>query len=60
MKNHPQLFKADTLRNWDVATEIDGGWYAARPMSLRGWYSRIKLAIGVFTGKYDALEWHKQ
>lgn len=55
----PNLFLADQLRDWGVATEIDGRWVAARPLGYQGWMPlhRLRLAWGVFTGRYDALRW---
>lgn len=34
-------------------------WYPARPENYRfdGFFKRLKLAWGIFRGKYDALDW---
>lgn len=52
-------FKVKEIQNWSVGQSSDGKtWSPARPMN-RGeplvW--RIKNALGVLTGKYDALDW---
>lgn len=45
-----------------VQAQIDGEWLPARPLPF--WPSaptrllrRVRLAWGVFTGRYDALDW---
>lgn len=59
----PALHLADNLRHkpdWPQAGLDDGRWVMAR---VEGYYSiqvRLRLAWGVFTGKYDALMWIKQ
>jgi len=35
-------------------------WFPARPLSLGGFLTRVRLAWGVFTGRYDALRWDNQ
>ncbi len=60
----PNLILADHLRNhpedWPEAGLPDGRWVAARPLSMGSLLTRLKLAWGVFTGKYDALRWIEQ
>jgi len=68
----PQLITADSLakNDWEqteVYTEklskadTKGRyWVLARPYSIGGIPKRIRLAWGVFTGKYDALKWIEQ
>jgi hypothetical protein len=34
-------------------------WLPARPLGLFSIRSRIKLAWGVFTGKWDAVDWRE-
>ena len=56
----PNCYTPEQLQKWDVAREgNEGNWVAARPMQLRGFFlrRRLKLAWGVFTGRYDALRW---
>lgn len=43
-----------------VSTEINGKWVPARPLVLTGmagWFSRLRDAWMVFTGKADAFIW---
>lgn len=61
----PQLIKADFLRQEWPSTTADAGnggqfWVLARPLAVGNLLTRLKLAIGVFTGKYDALKWYQQ
>lgn len=35
-------------------------WKPARPLSLPSLLKRLRLALNVFVGKYDALEWKGQ
>lgn len=60
----PQLFKAKNHGTWDEAmSSTDGGPYVpARSLPLyrnpiQNLLTRIALAYGVLTGKYDALHW---
>ena len=39
---------------------ISNVWVPVRPLGLYSLWNRLKLAIGVFIGKYDALKWYKQ
>jgi hypothetical protein len=32
-------------------------WVPARPIGSPSFWNRVKLAIGVFTGKYDVFKW---
>jgi hypothetical protein len=62
---YPGLYSADDLIfneiNRTVSTEIHGQYYAARPLPFYGgFFRRLKIAWGVFTGKYDALWWKEQ
>ena len=56
----PRLQVAEQLKAWDIQTQTADGWKMARPEGLWGLRSRLRLAWGVFTGKYDALKWHRQ
>ena len=49
------LIDADYV--YSVDAEIDGRWIKARPIGYSPISTRIRLAWGVFTGKYDALKW---
>lgn len=57
----PALWSADQLRQWEVAANTPGTdtWYSCRPLGYQGicLRRRLKLAWGVFTGKYDAVRW---
>ena len=59
----PDVYAVNSLRNWDVDTEIHTGvWVPARPMSRPGIniIRRFKIAWNVFIGKWDAVEWYRQ
>jgi hypothetical protein len=60
----PQIFKARNHRSWDGAmTQADDGKYIpARCFPLyrnpiQNLLTRVALAYGVLTGRYDALDW---
>ena len=59
MKKAPNLYTIDDIvvHYGDHSTLIDNVWVPARPMGYFTLKYRLKLAIGVFIGKYDALEW---
>lgn len=62
MNQVPQVIIADRLLdNWTVCGKQELGrrdrCVLARPMSRGGIMTRLRLAVGVFTGKYDALKW---
>lgn len=50
-------YTAKQIKNWDVQQAPD--WKPARPINYRyeSIFFRIRLAFGVLTGKYDALDW---
>lgn len=58
----PSLINADTLATGCKSQKeiVPGRWVLARPLSVGGIWTRIKLAFGVFVGRYDALEWSGQ
>ena len=67
----PQLITADSLlKEWPQAgvrtkemsrAKTSGKyWVLARPIALGGLVTRLRLAWGVLTGKYDALRWIEQ
>lgn len=61
--NSPSIYTADHLRDWGVSKELKNGrWVYARPLGYQGLClrQRLKLAWGVFTGRYDALYWINQ
>lgn len=63
MKQVPQVFDADSVHEWKhgcfVRTDRHpSGFFLARPLSMGGLYTRLKIAYHVFTGKYDALKWN--
>lgn len=41
----------------EVAVKVKGSWHPCRPMGLDDIPNRLRLAWGVFTGRYDALKW---
>ena len=52
-------YTARQIKAWDV--QVSPHWHPARPLNYQheSWISRIKHAIGVLFGKYDALDWEK-
>jgi hypothetical protein len=60
----PTVLTPEQLRKWDMSTSYDGGdsYVACRPMGWQGLclLKRLKLAWGVFTGRYDVLKWPTQ
>ena len=62
MKKAPQLIHTEGFSAiggyWSAQCRLpDGRWVMARPIGYFSLRSRLKLAWGVFTGKYDALQW---
>ena len=61
---YPGLHHVEDLEKHDCLAEVavDGNkrWVAARPLGWPSLKSRVCLAWGVFTGKYDALKWEQQ
>lgn len=61
----PTLYKVAKLKSpllEETTTErLDGRWVPARPMGLIGLclLMRLRLAWGVFTGRYDAMDWEE-
>ena len=61
----PCLYKANEIKHWanDRAVKFNGKniWIPARAYSLSGLnlMQRAMNAWGVFTGKYDALDWQE-
>lgn len=59
----PNKHTAMSVKRSDCDAEYQRGkWGPARPVPYdAGWYRnlklRLKLAWGVFTGRYDALDW---
>lgn len=55
------LIGADELKSWPASAEVARGrWALARPLGMGGFWHRLRLAWGVFTGRYDALRWERQ
>ena len=60
---HPSLYNVDAIlhRGLEVQCGLpDGRWVAARPLGCPTISERFRLAWGVFTGRYDAIEWTGQ
>lgn len=60
MKQLPTLHTVASIKLHETLIKTpNGNWILRRPLSLSiiGLSHRLKLAIGVFTGKYDALDW---
>jgi len=64
MKKAPRLVKIGNIVSegyeGPLAQAPSGRWVPARPLGLFSLGSRLGLALGVFTGKWDALEWEEQ
>ena len=60
--NVPNLLPSECLREIKEEKEINGKWYIARPMGMKGFFilKRLVLAFHVFTGEYDAIKWNNQ
>ena len=53
----PGLYTVNDMFNMcDTQAHINGKWVPARPIGVAGIVSRLKLAWGVLTGKYDAVK----
>lgn len=61
MTKAPNLWRlqalVDDVNRGEVQTEIWGQWVPARPMGLDSLRERLRLAWGVFVGRYDAVQW---
>ena len=61
----PWLYKANEIKHWssDSVATFNGKsvWIPARPYSLGGLnlIQRLINTWGVFTGKYDAIDWQE-
>lgn len=58
--NAPNLYWAREIKEWSISTCGPLGiWHMYRPMGFQGVLlrRRIKLAWGVFIGRYDAVQW---
>lgn len=57
----PALFEAETIvrQASEVRAQKGDRWVPVRSLGYSGFYllRRLKLAWGVFTGKYDAVVW---
>lgn len=55
-------YTATQIKHWDADCSTDGNAYKpARSIdyTVESWSSRIKNALGVLTGRYDALDWEE-
>ena len=61
MKRAPNLlgvmFLYDHVKSGPKAQTAAGVWVPARPLGFFSLRNRIKLAWGVFVGRYDAVKW---
>lgn len=58
----PGEYKASEVKGWDCFTQSKSGkWVPVRPFCYRGLSLgyRAKMAMKVFTGRADVLEWDK-
>jgi len=57
---YPALYRLKELTEPEVTAPCkDGKWRAARKLGYPSLLSRLRLAWGVFTGRYDALDWRE-
>lgn len=55
-----EIWTAAEIQRSNVATELkDGRWVPSRPLTFWSLWPRIKAAWGVFTARYDALDWEQ-
>lgn len=62
MRDSPRLYTLEELvrigdNPEDTVEHPTGEWVPARYMGDYRLLTRLKLALGVFTGKYDAVKW---
>lgn len=61
MKHTPNLWKAEELsvfvEKGPKTQTAAGFWVPARPLGLFSLRKRIRIAWGVFVGRYDAVVW---
>ena len=53
------LYTANELKKWSSDSLINGKWIPARPIRLVNFMDRLTVSWGVFTGKYDAIDWQE-
>jgi hypothetical protein len=56
----PSIIHVHSLLDQSTQTEIDGKWVPARPLGFSSILYRFRAAWLVWTGRADALIWHKQ
>jgi len=57
----PSILHINSLSEaWNTTVQINGRWHPARPLPQSAPWQRWRAAWLVFTGKADALRWHKQ
>ena len=59
----PDKHKVSEIKGWSVSRETKSGcWIPARPLacSWLGLRRRLFLVWGVFTGRYDVLDWEEE
>jgi hypothetical protein len=59
MKKAPSLITINNFRKDAPRALINNKWVFSRPLGFYGLRSRLRLACGVFTGKYDAFKWEE-
>lgn len=60
MGKNPSLHRVQDVIDNSTEVEIESKWYPARGIGLYSIFNRFRYAWMVFTGKADALIWHKQ
>lgn len=57
MKKAPSVVTVEHVRDRSITAKVNGKWVPARSVGFYSIWYRLKAAWGVFTGKYDALQW---
>ena len=54
------MYKLTDLQKTLSVKYINGKWVAARRSTNRNLWTRLVEALGVFLGRYDAIEWPEE
>lgn len=52
-----EVWTASEIKNCSEMTGVPGRWIPSRPMVWWMFWRRLRAAWGVFTARYDALDW---
>ena len=52
------VYTAQSIKRWSTNSQLaDGTWAPARPLLYWSLFQRLRACLGVFFGRYDALDW---